>query len=247
MSLLIRVPAQDITAILADVLAVKSKTDGLPASPADQATSMAIKGKTDNLPGDPASNTQVNTRAAQATADAIKAKTDNLPGDPTSETGAIARKFPFMDFWSAPEDKLTVTATAADITFPDIAVAGLPAGLTVKKVALIFTCRAIKDTSGADNKVNAAGKTLRVKKSTGTWGVDDVVGITFDQNSLYCAASTKEAGPTIIGATDIKSEVDGNATYNVMSNQTQRSDAIVALGNNLELYDLQVGLRIFYA
>ncbi len=227
MSLLIRVPAQDITAILADVLAVKTKTDGLPA--------------------DPASNTQVNTRAAQATADAIKARTDNLPGDPTSETGAIARKFPFMDFWSAPEDKFTVAAAAADITFTDITVAGLPAGLTVKKAALIFTCRAIKDTSGADNKVNAVNKTLRVKKSTGTWGVDDVVGITFAQNSLYCAASTKEAGPTIIGAADIKSAVDGNATYNVMSNQTQRADAIIALGNSLELYDVQVGLRIFYS
>ena len=218
MSLLFKTPAVDLSLVTTLLGQVKAKTDNLPVTPADETTVAAVK-----------------------------AKTDNLPADPTSETGAIARKFPFMDFWSAPEDKLTITATAADITFPDIAVAGLPAGFTVKKVALIFTCRAIKDTSGADNKVNAAGKTLRVKKSTGAWGVDDVVGITFDQNSLYCAASTKEAGPTIIGAVDIKSVADGNATYNVMSNQTQRADTVVALGNNLELYDIQVGLRIFYA
>ncbi len=177
---------------------------------------------------------------------AIKARTDNLPSDPASESGAIVRKYPFMDFWSAPVNKLTIASAAADITFPNIVVVGLPAGFTLKRVVLILTCRAIKDTSGTDNKVNAANKTLRVKKSTGAWGVDDVIGITFDQNSLYCAASTKEAGPTIIGSADIESAVDNNATYNVMSNQTNRGDAVAALGNNLELYDVQVGLRIWF-
>ena len=222
---------------VADIAAIKAKTDLLPASPASEVTSAAVKAKTDLLPASPAS---------EVTSAAVKAKTDLLPSDPASESGAITRKFPFLDFWSLPEDILTVTSSAADITFPNIVVAGLPVGFTLKRVVLILTIRAIKDSSAADNKINAASKTLRIKKSTGSWGTDDVVGITFDQNSLYCVASSKEGGPTIIGDTDIKGEVDDNATYNVMSNQTNRSDAIVALGNNLVLYDIQVGVRVFY-
>lgn len=249
-------PASEVTSA-----AVKAKTDLLPASPASEVTSAAVKAKTDLLPSDPADESlleaAIATRASQTSLDtvagyvdsevaAIKAKTDLLPSDPASESGAITRKFPFLDFWSLPEDILTVTSSAADITFPNIVVAGLPVGFTLKRVVLILTIRAIKDSSAADNKINAASKTLRIKKSTGSWGTDDVVGITFDQNSLYCVASSKEGGPTIIGDTDIKGEVDDNATYNVMSNQTNRSDAIVALGNNLVLYDIQVGVRVFY-
>lgn len=193
-------------------------------------------------------------KSTSADVSAIKAKTDNLPADPASETGTVAdvetdvgRKYPFLDFWSAPADLITVTSTAADLAFPDIVVSGLPSGLTIRRVVLIFTCRAIKDTSAVANYINGASKTLRIKKSTGAWGTDDLVGITFDNQSLYCDASTKESGLPIVGDTDIKSEVDGNATYNVRSEQTNRSDAIVALGNNLEIYDVQVGVRVFYS
>ncbi len=198
----------------------------------------AIKAKTDNLPTSPADETTVS---------AVKDQTDNLPAAPASETGAVARKFTFMDFWSAPEDKITIPAVAADLTFPSIVVSGLPSGLTIERVVLIFFCRALNDTSAADNYINAANKTLRVKKSTGSWGTDDLVALTFAQTSLYCVASSKEAGPTIIGDTDIKSEVDGNATYNVSSEETTRGDALVAFGAELELYDVQVGVRVFFS
>jgi hypothetical protein len=110
----------EITSILAavdtEIASIKSKTDNLPADPADAsdiATSFSnittllntltsyvdteiasIKSKTDNLPADPASNTQVNTRLASssyiipdnATITAIKVKTDNLPALPASVT-----------------------------------------------------------------------------------------------------------------------------------------------------------------
>lgn len=61
----------------AGIAAIKAKTDNLPATPADQTTSLAIKAKTDNLPATPAD---------QTTSLAIKAKTDNLPTDPASNT-----------------------------------------------------------------------------------------------------------------------------------------------------------------
>lgn len=191
----------------------------------------AIKAKTDNLPADPADESQV--EAAISTSE-------------TTITGNQARKFSFMDFWSAPEDKLTLAAAAADKDFPNIVVSGLPAGATYKRVVLMMTCRAIKDTSDAANYIDEASKTLRVKKSTSTWGNQDLPGITFDQNSLYCVASSKEAGPVIIGSHDVKGEVNGDATYNVRSDETTRSDAISAFADSLELYDIQVGLRFFF-
>lgn len=164
-----------------------------------------------------------------------------------SVLSALTRKYSCMDFWSAPENQLTVTATAGDITLPNIVVAGLPSGLTVRRTLFIITIRAIRDSSGAINYINAASKTIRIKKSTGTWGEDDMVAITFANQSLYVAASSLEQGPVIIGAANISSVVDGNATYNVMSNQTERSDAIVAKGANLLLDDVQVGFRIHYS
>ncbi len=65
----------------ADVLAVKAKTDTLPASPANEATSAAIKAKTDLLPASPANETTVM---------AVKAKTDNLPTDPADQSDISA-------------------------------------------------------------------------------------------------------------------------------------------------------------
>ncbi|MBA7580771.1 hypothetical protein ES708_22665 [subsurface metagenome] len=151
-----------------------------------------------------------------------------------------------------PADNITVDAAAADLTFPSVVVSGLPATATLTRVVVILTIRAIENLDAAANYIDEASKTLRVMKSDGAWGTDDVVGITFDQNSLYCAGSTKEAGPTIIGSHDVKGEVDGDATYIFVSMQTEpagdtpRADAISALADSLELYDIQVGLRVFY-
>lgn len=156
-------------------------------------------------------------------------------------------KYTFLDFWSSPMANITITSTPTDLTFPSVVVSELPSGLTIRRVALILTSRAIYDSSGADNYINAASKTLRIKKSTGVWGTDDIVGITFALNSLYTIGTYKEAGPVIIGSSDIKAVVTGDGTYNVMSNQTSWGDALVSLGNSLELYDIQTGLRIFYS
>lgn len=191
---------------------------------------------------------------------AIKAKTDNLPAAPADEAtvnavGAVAtaiqtalgRKFSFLDFWSQPIDLITITTPAVDINFPDIVVAALPTGLTIKKVALVLTCRALNNTDIADNYISAAARTLRVKKAAGDWGVNDVVGITFPINGLYCKAEAKEDGPVFIGADDLSALVNANTTYNVRSDQTSRGDALVAHAAALELYDVQVGLRVFYS
>ena len=164
----------------------------------------------------------------------------------TEVQNVLARKLSFIDYWSAPLDKITITNVAADLSFPDIVVVALPSGLSVKKVVLVLSVRALADISAADNYINGAAKTLRIKKSSGAWGVDDVVGITFPNQGLYCKASAKEAGPVIIGDTDLSALVNANGTYNVASRQTVSGDALVAFGASLELYDIQIGLRIFW-
>jgi len=158
----------------------------------------------------------------------------------------LAHKSSFIDSWSAPANKITISDVAADLAFPDIVVAALPSSLTIKKVVLVLSVRALADISAADNYIDGADKTLRIKKSSGAWGVDDVVGITFPNQGLYCKASAKESGPVIIGDTDLSALVNANGTYNVASRQSVSGDAMVAFGASLELYDIQVGLRIFW-
>lgn len=151
------------------------------------------------------------------------------------------------DFWSSNQDKIIIPGAAANIDFPDVMVDGIPVGVTIFRVVALFKVRAIKDTSGEANYIDQAGKALRVKKSTGSWGVDDVIAINFDQGQWYIDASSKEGGDVVIGNNDIASEVDVNATYNFRSEQVNRLDAISALVDNLELYDVQCGLRIWYS
>jgi hypothetical protein len=164
----------------------------------------------------------------------------------TEVQNILSRKVSFLDNWSPPANKITISDVGADLTFPDIVVAALPSDLTIKKVVLILSVRALADISAADNYINGAAKTLRIKKASGAWGVDDVVGITFPNQGLYCKASAKEAGPVIIGDTDLSALVNANGIYNVASRQTVSGDALVAFGASLELYDIQVGLRIFW-
>jgi len=184
-----------------------------------------------------------------AIADAIQAKTDNLPADPADESDLetiLARKSPFIDFWAHPSaDKVTIDSSAADIAFPDIVVAGLPSGLTLVRVVFILAIANLKDTSAADNYINAASKSIRVKLSTGAWGTDDIIALTLDNQALYTKASAERGGPVLIGP-DIKATVTGNGTWNVQSDEAARGDALVSLGDDLELYDVSVGLRYFF-
>ncbi len=182
-------------------------------------------------------------------ADAIQAKTDNLPTDPADQSDLetiLARKSPFVDFWAHPAaDKITIDSSAADIAFPDIVVAGLPSGLTLVRVVFILAIANLKDTSAADNYINAASKSIRVKISTGAWGTDDIIALTLDNQALYTKASAERGGPVLIGP-DIKATVTGNGTWNVQSDEAARGDALVSLGDDLELYDVSVGLRYFF-
>lgn len=157
------------------------------------------------------------------------------------------------DFWSEVADKITINdddPSVADVVFPSVTipVPAIPADLTIARVVAMLKVRAIMDTSGADNYIEDASRSIRVLKDDGeaAWGVDDKIAINFDQNQWYVVASQKEGGDIIIGTEDIKAKVDEAETYFFESHQSDgRNDAIHAKADSLELYDVQMGLRFY--
>ena len=162
---------------------------------------------------------------------------------------AMNRDRPSMLFPSAlPKAIIAVPAVGnvADLDFPDVAVAGLPSGITIARADLVLIIGALLDTSTAENQIAAAAKTLRLKVSGGAWGTDDMVALTFVQNSLQCDASAYRGGTVLFGAIDVKAKVTADGTYNLRSEETERGDAVVATGDTLELLDVSAVIRVWF-
>ncbi len=141
-----------------------------------------------------------------------------------------------MDFWSALQEEVAVTNVAGDKALPDVTVADLPAGATITRAIAIMKFREVENTNVAANKL-AGAQEIQVRDDTpGTWR--SAINLVDDLFTL--AASTREGGDVLVGAVDIAVEVDGNDTYNF------QWDEAVADVANLQLNDVQVGLRIWY-
>jgi hypothetical protein len=145
-----------------------------------------------------------------------------------------------MEFWSDLDDIINLTTATTNVDLPNVVVANLPANTTILRVIGLIKVRAIEDTSGATNAINGAN-TVKIKKSTGAWGVDDVALIDIVDNVWSTSASTKEGGMVIEGDNNAATEVDGNATYNIRFNGN-----IFVDGNNLNLIDVAVGLKVYF-
>ena len=143
-----------------------------------------------------------------------------------------------MDFWSDIDDSIAVDATAGDENLPNITVADLPSGATVVRAIMMFKCRAIADSSSAENYVESA-QVMSIDSDSGRGSV--VTAINIPANMFKVAADTKEGGDVIIGDNDVASEVTGNATY------YPTWELADAHGGSLTFYDVQVGLRIWYS
>lgn len=219
-------PSQaDIDAIETIVTAIQAKTDNLPTSPANQATSVLIQAATDNLPSDPADESS------------LEAAISTSEGNVTDE---VKKGVSPMTFWSAVEDQVQLTQASGDFNLPDVVVSGLPSGISIVRVSATIKIRAIENTSASGaNAINGAA-TIQVKKSTGTWGVDDVTAIDLTDDMWNVAASTRESGDVVIGDNDVKSKVDGNATYNL------RFEDVATDYDYLQLNDIIVGLTFFF-
>ncbi len=186
--------------------------------------------------------------AIQAVVDDVKAKTDNLPGDPADQslvesaiTSEGEKDLLSMDFWSDSDDVIDLgPGEAADVDLPDVVVSGLPAGVSLARVIAILKVRAIENTSGTGANAIQGAQAIRVKKSTGTWGVHDLAAINLPDNLWTVAASTRESGDVLIGDNDVKGEVDGDATYNL------RFENQVVDYDQLRLNDVLIGLRFYF-
>jgi hypothetical protein len=147
-----------------------------------------------------------------------------------------------MTFLSVIDDVIDLPAAATDTDLPPVVISGLPAGFTLDKVLVFLIVRAIENTSsGGDNAIEGT-QYIKIKKSTGDWAIDAINAIQLIDNMWTVKASTREFGDVIGGddAHDVKSEVDGNATYNL-----RFEDANVDLAV-LRLNDVQVMIKVWY-
>lgn len=223
----------------------------------------AIKAKTDNLPGDPSSQTAVVSQiqtshtttdglvavvdglvaVVDTTVDAVKVKTDNLPTDPADESlleEEIQRGVTRLDFWSDTDDVIDLPAVAADVNLPDVVISGIPSGIALVRVVALLKVRVLENTNAGGSNAIVGAQAIRVKKSTGTWGVDDIPAINLPDNLWTVAASTRESGDVLIGDNDLKAEVDGNGTYNL------RFENALVDRASLRLNDVLIGLRFYF-
>jgi len=154
----------------------------------------------------------------------------------------IGNKVSSMEFWSPFAFSLDLPAAALDINCPGIVVSGIPSGATLVKALGMIQFRAVENLNAGGNNSIQGNQNIRVMKSGGAWGTDDVVFLPLLDSQFFLAASTKEGGGifTADDASDCKSEVDGNDTYNV-----RFEDADVLL-DTLTFYDLKVGLKIWF-
>jgi hypothetical protein len=142
-----------------------------------------------------------------------------------------------MEFPSEMDDIITLTTATANVALPDIIVADIPANTTVIRAVADLIPHSITDTSGALNAINGAGM-VQIQKSVGGSYTNL---ITIPDNILRTAASTEVGGVPIRGTNDASAEVTGNGTYNLKFNGN-----IFVDGNNLELSDVQVVLKVYF-
>lgn len=136
-------------------------------------------------------------------------------------------------------------AVAADLDFPSVILPDLPSGFQIWRADYALVIGSLFDTSGFENQVDQASKTIRVMKSGGSWGTDDIVALTFGNTALQTPASAYRGGAALFGATDISSVVDGAGTYLFRSEETNAGEGVTVTGASLEALDVVSIIRLW--
>jgi len=133
---------------------------------------------------------------------------------------------------------VTITDSASDLDLPSVTLPALPTGCTLTHAYLIVTTGRKKDTSTANNALNGA-QNIRIKISTGTWGVDDIAAINLVDGQLAVDASSVGTSDLLVGDNDIKAIITAAAaTYNI------RIEDANAVGADLVLSDVQCFIKL---
>ena len=158
-----------------------------------------------------------------------------MPGFAAISNNALS--YSFIDFWGALAN-ISPTTTPADIALGNIVISGLPAGLNIVRVTGMFSIGMFY--SALANKFNGASR-ISIKKSTGTWGVDDVEIINFIGDDLQIYTDNSAGSILLFGNADIQSEIDGEGTYNT------RWEDCDAHQDGAKLSSIQSGLRFHFS
>lgn len=151
-----------------------------------------------------------------------------------------SRNVSMMEFWSDNDDVVTLAPLATNVALPNVTVSNLPSGISIISVTGMIDIREFYNNSANANAINGAAL-IKVKKSTGAWGTDDVALINIPDNSFPMAPSSIHAARTYVGDNNASSEVDANATYNL------RFDGNCAVDYSfLYLRDVATGLKVYF-
>jgi hypothetical protein len=180
-----------------------------------------------------------NLSAAVATNADMATVLSRLSADRAGYLDELAVTAPTMS-WAGTLAKVVVPAVGADLDFPDVVVAGIPTGVTLKRAVATLIVGFTFDTSASENQIKT-GTTddIRMKLSTGSWGTDDLLAIPVPALSFETKLSDYGAGGPVFGNTDIKS-ILANGTFNFRSEETNRTKAIEATGASLELHMVSI-------
>jgi len=200
--------------------------------PATQKTSLetAVDLGLDNALGTP---------TAGSLAERVKSLDDNYTATRAPYLDKLANHQISKIFFSTLDDVIDLSATAADVNLPDVILPNITGTIDMVYVGIIVNELENTSASGA-NGINVA-QNIRIKKSTGTWGVDDIAAINLKDNQWMVPASTAGLSRFQGGDINVASEVDAfNATYNL-----RFEDADVDY-DYLRLKDVQVFLMVYY-
>lgn len=141
-------------------------------------------------------------------------------------------------FYSDVQISATLAAAAGDVNLPSVVLPNIRGVIREVYVGLKF--RMMENTNVAANKIDTA-QNIRIKRTGGAWGVDDVAAINLVDDQWGIAASTREGGDVQIGDNNVAAEVDGfNETYTI-----RFEDGNVDV-DSLVLYDVQTFLIVTY-
>jgi len=184
-----------------------------------------------------------NAIGASPTAGSVAERIKTMDDAYTATRGAyldkLANHVIIDTYWSVQDDVIDLPAAATDTDLPNIVLPNIAGTLDHVYVGIKFAMK--ENTSASGTNAIAGAQAIRIKKSTGTWGVDDLACINLSDNQWLVAASTREGGDVQLGTIDVVAEVDAfNATYNL---RFENADVDYDF---LRLNDVQVFLKIVY-
>jgi hypothetical protein len=143
------------------------------------------------------------------------------------------------DYWSDPDDIVTLITGGSDVVFPQVVVADDQLGTWKKVIIMLMFAHTRNTHSGAVNKTFGAHY-LQVKEAAAGSFID---GLYFPDDMFYTPDADDGgfgAGGLFIGNIDVIAQVDGPDTYSFQGDDFECDQ------NNLILSGVQTGIRVFY-